>query len=442
MNGTSLVTEMGWNSQEQTLFYQPSWRVVDNRYGTAEDRSWQDRNTSSKLCMEKCIPINSNMNGFCTSTSNLAVHRAKVDKKRQVPNDSQSVKDNGHCILGNVRKTKVSSSEGGDSLDSKFKITKIFLRCYTCHKECVDNHFTEHLFFGEVTCTICELRVTSCERFREETLSSTCCHKFKFIRPFKYLYNRISYSLSGRNCDKIHTTRVELRLSLYLCKLKSLRGKDPWMLAISQCKKGLDKLRFQKFHMANSSKRGGTNISSALSSNEQAPLTCKGVISKKPKDCSLTSESYKISNASKCPTAESSTHSCFTEGSKPLLSHSPRSSHTVEMEESVPSSEQKAGVSLEPKEPELIITGFLDTPKDGYYYVSRCAIEECPMCYEELCPSRFTVNVQTFLLTTICIGCGLTIYVIFDPPDGSVPKVAIVTEKPNVKSKSRRKKKN
>ncbi|XP_063595309.1 uncharacterized protein LOC134772281 [Penaeus indicus] len=433
MNGTTLVTEMGWNSPEQTLFCQPSWRVVENRYGTTEDT----------LCMEKCIPINSNIKGLCTSTStsNLALLRAKVDKKRQVPNHSQPVKDNGHRIPGKVPGTKVLSSDRRDTLDSKFKIKKIFLRCYTCHKECVDNHFTEHLFFGEATCTMCELRVTSCEHFREESLSSTCCHKFKFSRPFKYLYNRISYSLSGRDCDKIQSTRVALRLSSYLSKLKSLRGKDPWMLAISQCKKGLDKLRFQKIlHIANSSKRESTNFSSVLSSNGRAPFTSKGVpISKKPRDSSVTSESYKISNAPKCPTAEgSSTQSCFTEGSKPMVSYSPRSSHAVQMEESVP--------SLEPKQPEIIITGFLDTPKDGYYYVSRCAIEECPMCYEELCPSRFTVNVQTFLLTTICTGCGLTIYVIFDPPDGSVPKVAIVTEnqfretKPKVKSPYRRKK--
>lgn len=54
---------------------------------------------------------------------------------------------------------------------------------------------------------------------------------------------------------------------------------------------------------------------------------------------------------------------------------------------------------------------------DGYYLVMYHAIEECPMCYTELCPSRFTLNVRTFLLSTICIGCKLDIYIKIDHPD-------------------------
>lgn len=428
MSGTSLTTKMGWDSQEQTLFYQPSWRVPKNRHGIAE--GWQDRNASSKLCIEKCISINNNINGFCTSTSDLAFLRAKVDKKRLVLNHSQTVSDNGHRALGNETEPKVPPSDRRDRLDSKSKITKIFLKCYTCGEECVDDHFTGHLFFGEVGCTVCELRVMSCDRFREETLSSTCSHKFKFSRPFKYLHNKISCSLSGRNGDKMHSTRAALRLSSYLSKLKSLKGKEPWSLAILQCKKWLDKLRFQKMlHIFHANKRERTSVTSALSSKEHAPFMSQGVpLTKKPKVSSITSKSYKTSNASKYHTADPSIDSCFTEGGEPeMLSHSPRLSHKVQMSESVPLSGQNAGESLESQKPELVITGFLDTPTDGYYYVSRRSIEECPMCYEELCPSRFTVNVHTFLLTTVCIDCGLTIYIVFDPPDGSVPKVAIVT---------------
>ncbi|XP_066986894.1 protein split ends-like [Macrobrachium rosenbergii] len=35
--------------------------------------------------------------------------------------------------------------------------------------------------------------------------------------------------------------------------------------------------------------------------------------------------------------------------------------------------------------------------------------ECCPMCYTAICPSRFTVNTNTFDMTTVCIGCELTI---------------------------------
>ena len=36
--------------------------------------------------------------------------------------------------------------------------------------------------------------------------------------------------------------------------------------------------------------------------------------------------------------------------------------------------------------------------------------EECVMCYERLCPLNFTVNTQTFDMTTKCT-CGLTIII-------------------------------
>ncbi|XP_063614001.1 uncharacterized protein LOC134787198 [Penaeus indicus] len=71
---------------------------------------------------------------------------------------------------------------------------------------------------------------------------------------------------------------------------------------------------------------------------------------------------------------------------------------------------------------------FIETPANGYYLIVRHAIEECPICYTEFCPTRFTVNINTYLLTTVCTGCDLTIYIIFDPPDGSAPKISIETK--------------
>ncbi|XP_063596529.1 uncharacterized protein LOC134773274 [Penaeus indicus] len=68
------------------------------------------------------------------------------------------------------------------------------------------------------------------------------------------------------------------------------------------------------------------------------------------------------------------------------------------------------------------------TPSNGYYLIARHAIEECPMCYTELCPSRFTMNISSCFLSTVCVECDLTVYIIFDPPDGSTPKISIETE--------------
>ncbi|XP_063613451.1 uncharacterized protein LOC134786738 [Penaeus indicus] len=66
-------------------------------------------------------------------------------------------------------------------------------------------------------------------------------------------------------------------------------------------------------------------------------------------------------------------------------------------------------------------------PSKGHYLVVCHAIEECPMCYTELCPSRFTFNVRTFLLSTICIGCKLDIYIKNVHPGG--PSSVSILEK-------------
>ncbi|XP_064099637.1 uncharacterized protein LOC135210742 [Macrobrachium nipponense] len=64
-----------------------------------------------------------------------------------------------------------------------------------------------------------------------------------------------------------------------------------------------------------------------------------------------------------------------------------------------------------------------DTEKSDYFYKIFLCTDEvtgrvtnpevipecCPMCYTAICPSRITVNTDTFDMVTVCIGCELTI---------------------------------
>lgn len=72
---------------------------------------------------------------------------------------------------------------------------------------------------------------------------------------------------------------------------------------------------------------------------------------------------------------------------------------------------------VEEDEPDLVKEE-VPLPENGYYLMVREAVEECPMCYESLCPSRCSVNMRTFLFTVSCSGCGLLIYIVPDLPDG------------------------
>ncbi|XP_045619282.2 inner centromere protein A [Procambarus clarkii] len=82
-------------------------------------------------------------------------------------------------------------------------------------------------------------------------------------------------------------------------------------------------------------------------------------------------------------------------------------------------------------------------PPDGFYYVATYPTEpcptECPMCYYRIFPSMFALNLVTNLATARCFGCPLTIYIVQEPVNTSLPKIVfesnkredtVVTEKP------------
>ncbi|XP_042884909.1 uncharacterized protein LOC122261380 [Penaeus japonicus] len=378
------------------------------------------------------------------------------------------------------------------------KATKTYIRCFTCRKKSTGDRLTKHLIFGEVECALCRLIIIACRTFNEETSSSLssgriCNHQFEFTKPFEHLYVEISQKTKGKNSDKLPAATIAKKFSNYLSKLKSLEMEEPWMSAILL---SYERLEVFRFHESYNHKEVNNNedIPGGYPFNDSEPASLSlqdecAPSSKGDMDNIIISSPYRISDfsvselrvaedspadslyssADREPesrpralkprkTSDSTSEPKATpferQPSEPTTPTSgpkatPHETHPRKPSGSAPIAGPKTRVSSEPRAPELVVTGFLDTPADGYYYVSRRAIEECPMCYAELCPSRFTVNVQTFLLTTVCIGCGLAIYLVFDPPDGSLPKVAIVTgnkdlrtANPDTKTNGKKEKKN
>ncbi|XP_063595310.1 uncharacterized protein LOC134772282 [Penaeus indicus] len=324
--------------------------------------------------------------------------------------------------------------------------TKRYIRCYTCRRKSIESKLTGHLIFGEAECTLCSLNVIACRTFHEETTNSSnkvCNHRFEFNKPFDYLYDELSQNIK-RKSDEAQAIAVANGLATYLSKLGRLEGQEPWMSAILRSREKVKEIQLR-----------GTAPPKELNNNENIPggyaSTHSDVAYSTPfRENGMSVLPIKLYRVRNCDSPECSgakgspTESlyCIAGGEsvkeprvrKPLRETQPSSAPTLPTETSSTSAAQATphetlpSAGSAPPRNEIVVTGFLNTPADGYYYVSRRALEECPMCYAALCPSRFTVNVQTFLLTTVCIDCGLTIYLVFEPPDGSAPRVAIVTE--------------
>ncbi|XP_042893684.1 uncharacterized protein LOC122267662 [Penaeus japonicus] len=359
------------------------------------------------------------------------------------------------------------------------------LKCYTCGVFVKDAHFEEHLFFGESECTRCNLKIIDCQTFVENRIdclmgNSLCSHTLRFTKkPSDYISNRLAQELPF----EWDTSR---RLASYISSLQKLKMIDPWKRAINQCQNFLDG---EPSHVSEASE-GRINASETAtdfsfrqetvptyeheSSNLPSPSLVNGdgdLVLSQSYNLEHLNEAveYEVAHDSPLVTREISPSSSESSGGNNITGsllypkaniatvsessvskNASKGKSSSDISESLSSSnshktlkslktkskaEKRSKARNSSKASKDVEKTFLETPSDGYYLVVRRAIEECPMCYTELCPSRFTVNVNTFLLSTVCIGCNLTIYIIFDPPDGSAPKIAIVTEEHSMKHK-------
>ncbi|XP_042876202.1 uncharacterized protein LOC122255892 [Penaeus japonicus] len=340
---------------------------------------------------------------------------------------------------------------------------KNYVYCYTCEKLVKRNHIAKHLLFGKAQCTKCKVMFINCLNFREistVTSHTACKHNLCYLHdPFNLLKARLMDDIkpTGSLADKRH---IHKKISSYIKELDILKLKPPWNSAIHRCR--------QKLGQTSEKKNGGVNklerpeqqktqlesikpkdtipvckTSDIRSTQEQLP-SVSNIDESEPEEILLT-QSYNLQHLEELIEYQVAQDYCNHDmerkqnTAKTPIQPKPKSSkkrlktnRLTEPTDRISEPTVPKNVPVEPvaadSHKKSVNLEFVKTPDDGYYYVVKKAIEECPMCYMELCPSRFTVNVVTFLVTTVCIGCNLTIYFVQDPPEGEVPAVTIVTE--------------
>ncbi|XP_037804387.1 uncharacterized protein LOC119598696 [Penaeus monodon] len=327
--------------------------------------------------------------------------------------------------------------------------SSMFLKCYTCGKRVKDIYFEEHLFFGESECTQCNWKISSCEAFRENKIdqimgNSTCLHTLTYcMTPSEYIVNNLSQE-SPHELDRS-------KLTSYVYSLKRLEGSDPWKKAIDQCVKFVEGETSQpseanEDHLHASKSEAVFRVPSSKHEVKNSPSLAYedgDLILSQSYDIKHLNDAVQFEVARDYPevTMERSPE-MVTEYSTSSLPHRQTNADTCSGSLVSDVASQSTNLS----DVDEVVGGLsgaekriIETPSNGHYLIVRHAIEECPMCYTEFCPSRFTVNINTFLLSTVCIGCDLTVYIIFDPPDGSAPKIFIETESsPREKQKKRK----
>ncbi|XP_071544235.1 uncharacterized protein [Panulirus ornatus] len=422
------------------------------------------------------------------------------------------------------RQNSLGSGVPKGSKKSKSKCPSVIstLTCFLCQKRVKEVHFQEHLFFGPIRCHLCNQVFLDCRSFQALTVDTlmkkhSCDHELKYVNdPFTFV--------GALMCQGTHIpgslfpSKVLVKLSLYIGKMRSLENKDPWKAAIAKCKKYLPSILVNRIENTGTTtsdldyihKRMKASTPSETNDNntntpstedhprliKDARWTAAHILENNrahsSKNHHRTGEKIlrEMDNSDRLeasilplqpPSASSSSHPPAEEDIGDLLlpqnyslEHLEKAIEYVEVagdsrtedlltqrrdstsktwtttktktkkkkrldkKQKLPKASSNPPVEVpeeekveeEEEEEEIMSTEFVETPANGYYYVVKHAIEECPMCYTLLCPSRFTVNVVTFLITAVCTGCDLTIYIVPELPDGTTPGVSIVTENP------------
>lgn len=371
--------------------------------------------------------------------------------------------------------------------DSKFRVNVITprlkdkkikdLMCYLCQKSIKEEHFGEHLFFGAVRCTHCKEEFLQCHSFMVMVVNRnmgrvTCEHSLQYCSdPFDYISAKLSGDSSGNLNGALVPSYVLKKLSFYVGQMSVLEKKDPWQSAILQCKTLLPSAVTKSAENTNSLSEPNPNsgnskilpaVSTALTPSQINHSNQKDIhpktkspeiyqeihpIRKNPTlilpnlkqngyeqvhedDAGdlLLSQNYGLEQLEQAVEYVEVAGQC-----KLQQSNMPKKPRPYKKRKSAKNRFSPLVIGKdEPAEEEMSLE-FIETPTNGYYYVVRSAVEECPMCYTVLCPSECTVNVETFLVTVVCSGCNLVIYIVSDFPDG--PSVSIVTEKSNENKK-------
>ncbi|XP_064099636.1 uncharacterized protein LOC135210741 [Macrobrachium nipponense] len=284
-----------------------------------------------------------------------------------------------------------------------------YLKCYTCCRIVKENEFCQHLLFGSVYCKLCNVFFGDCENFYLKNMGNghkrILCNEHSFcycVDPAQFLIKNLP--VGNTNGDSVDKVRVKALIKIYINKLKSLEQKNPWDQAIAACRRFVTEDELKEVNNEKVNVKSDTSTRSSFSGKSNT-------------------ENHSLSKTKKC--TEDVLLQVYD------ISQLEKATEFVKVPDLVsPSAEEKPAElekRVKAKMPDLSddeeAIEFVPIPLDGFYYVSVKPIEECPNCYEVLCPSRFTVNVVNFLMTVVCDSCNLTIYITSVAPD-----LQIITE--------------
>lgn len=359
--------------------------------------------------------------------------------------------------------TEASPSKSRLSLGRVVKV----LRCHVCLSTVKEQHFHNHLFFGAIRCELC---FTICQNCRDlewisaeaEVGDNKCQHKFTYCEdPYEYLLPRLcgsdDHDMVGSSTLP-HNLRV---LQNYLTKLVGLQLREPWSSALRTCKKHLlrvytksdsepsEEVPYQQgplpvastmedVHDSKASQEESERLNSDITatlgrSRNPSPARRDSRESEDSDDGLLLTQSYDLEHLEQeveYVELEENNRVLLEQGFEEKLNYSRKPkkrrktfNHKKTNRLSEPKKRTPSPIHQSQEEENLVMEE-VELPEDGYYLMVREAVEECPMCYEPLCPSMCTVNIRTFLFTVRCPECSLIIYMVPDLPDG----IKIVTE--------------
>ncbi|XP_064099539.1 uncharacterized protein LOC135210704 [Macrobrachium nipponense] len=401
--------------------------------------------SSGEFCKSKSEVLKKSDNETCQVPQALK-------KERQLSVKSSVTMPSKPCV-------KKSPSGGSKSSPKKQKILPVTsLKCFLCNKIIKTENLSEHLLFGGVYCLKCPVVFKKCQSFQVWTVQqkqghNPCEHVLQYSEdPMESLELHLSnqYLENGTSCrasliDKPHHLRA------YVNGMNSMRNEFPWKEAVSCFKQGGRKTKARKGAVPTEQ---SDNRHSIHTTSDDVSVNSNEL----PKD-----HSQDINDVPVVPDTVKADDEVHISVNSELGNFTPTSD---EQDQCVPSvtpspspnknspnknSCTDAGLQNRKKKQDVRkrkrsewISGikkrthssksnnssvsYVETPMNGFYYVVRHAVSECPNCYAKISPPDFTVNIVTFLMTAVCADCSLTIYIVHDPPDDSSPRVCIVTD--------------
>ncbi|XP_066987058.1 uncharacterized protein [Macrobrachium rosenbergii] len=376
------------------------------------------------------------------------------ERERQSPVKSSVTMPSKPCV-------KNAPSGGSKSSPQKQKILPMTsLKCFLCNKIIKIEKLSEHLLFGGVYCLKCPVVFKKCQSFQVWTVqqkqrNNPCEHVLQYsMDPMESLELHLSnqYLENGTSCrasliDKPHHLRA------YVNGMNSLKNEFPWKEAVSCFKQSGKKTKARKstvtkeqsvdkhsIHTANDDNisvnsntnelsrdrsqdvKNGPVAPDIVKADDQVHISVKNELGNFNLSSDVQGQSVPTATPRQSPTKNSPNKNSYADlglqnrKKKQEVRKRKRSEWISGIRKRNHSSKSNSSVS------------YVETPPNGFYYVVRHAVSECPNCYAKISPPDFTVNIVTFLMTAVCADCSLTIYIVHDPPDDSSPRVCIVTD--------------